>query len=1567
MKAFTPPRGILAILLLAVSCLLSFPMKAQTIQIDSLFTSDGEIFPFEPNDTIFGLSISGTVTLLSDTSLVRVILTDNSGNEWMVYEAYPMIVEDTSINFVEECDETCYMEGLLPSSISVQIYNAEISISYLLCSTTRLENLSFLQNQAKTTKDLLKVQQMNNYITFKGWDWIAGMNELVNMYYHDKANIFNKRYNLLGRDFYSGGSYYSVMHDNIPQYNDRSIISSFDWREKHNANLNGSPYFMEDGEHSGNGWLTGLSCQGSCGACSAFACIASLEAAINLYANYQFDVYESARFSERDAFNCSPFWNGEVGCNCQDGKIISTILQKFQNEGVVNEECYPKPEDMSDFCEGTGETCESFSSKCLNPDWTAQICGWKYYNFNGLETPTERANFLKELILENGPLTIDILFYPGPLSKAHAVSLVGFKFNEATGKIDWVCKNSWGPGWGNNGYIYEPFHLGDGALENKPQIVDMYAFKYDPLTCPDPLTITSKNEPSFELIPQENDFDKDGYYNWGIGKKPSNYLCSQEEDSNDDYNRIGPSDDNYFGIPVHPEMQVTYGIINGIPVKNGDIINISGNSSVDNLYTFQVSNNGNAQLNFQKVSIPIPPHAYIDIDFQNHPGWFEYYEGDYLDAAICMFSDETFQIKLNRLAEPGDLAHIRIYVNEPDIDDFEFTMIYYGCETTPGSYPIENLVRWDDPYMTQLQDIDIKSNGELIVTGTVFLSSQADIVVERGGKLIIDGGKFTASCDNLWNGIQVWGYSDKSQFDPEFPPGKVELSSNAVIENARIGIATVKSVNGVVDENYAGGKLLCREATFLNNIYGIRFYNYRNFDPYNPPYNELDYASYISNSTFITNGLLAEDGASPVAFIRMDDVVGIRLSGNQFMNTSGEEYDWNSRGNGIESYNAAYFMNGLCLDGNPPCALFKKNYFFNLCYGIKAHGQGRENRSVTVLSSDFHLNQKGMFVSCINNASINSNNFTVPEKSTGNEIPRYGLYLEICSGYTIEENSFEGWGDGLDENIGMYINTSGSEPNEVYKNDFSDLAYGIVAYGQNRSESGEGLCLLCNNFDFCTNDIQVIPEKDPYGRWLQGRNQGIATSQHNANSLTAPAGNTFTKVEDIPQAFNYFNHVDCNAITYYYHETNITNYKIIPDPVSIYLINSIPVYWVVRTIALYTIFESKDDACPSNFGGGGINLSVEKNVVSSENEMVTTYADSIQTVLDGGDTYTLNLDVMTSFPDEAYEIREQLLDESPYLSDTVMKSAIYKENVLPNAMIRDVLVANPQSAKSSEIIDKVNERNDPMSEEMMYDILEGRNFKGNLEILEDKLASHKTTKYESLHKLESYYKIDTIDFQGSQDSLIALWSQENDPEILYKLAFLYIYNHDSASCFNILNSIPQLSNLSDEQMLEYDDYISFMGILWSLKQDASSLDSLKIGQLTELLSRNTKIAYLARNVLVTYGLMDYTEPIYLADELKTMSVTPNKPRDSKNIKSNLIVFPNPAKNYIIVSYDLKERQGKSSIGISSIDGKSCYERYINGVKNQTTISLSGFSEGVYCIQLKNNGEVIESVKFVVSK
>ena len=112
-------------------------------------------------------------------------------------------------------------------------------------------------------------------------------------------------------------------------------------------------------------------------------------------------------------------------------------------------------------------------------------------------------------------------------------------------------------------------------------------------------------------------------------------------------------------------------------------------------------------------------------------------------------------------------------------------------------------------------------------------------------------------------------------------------------------------------------------------------------------------------------------------------------------------------------------------------------------------------------------------------------------------------------------------------------------------------------------------------------------------------------------------------------------------------------------------------------------------------------------------------------VTDGGDTDGLSMDVNTAMPDEALETRQELLNESPYLSDTVMKQAIYQENVLPNAMIRDVLVANPQSAKSVEMMNMLDMRLYPMPQYMKDEILQGKNILSAKDQIESQISMQK--------------------------------------------------------------------------------------------------------------------------------------------------------------------------------------------------------------------------------------------------
>ena len=118
--------------------------------------------------------------------------------------------------------------------------------------------------------------------------------------------------------------------------------------------------------------------------------------------------------------------------------------------------------------------------------------------------------------------------------------------------------------------------------------------------------------------------------------------------------------------------------------------------------------------------------------------------------------------------------------------------------------------------------------------------------------------------------------------------------------------------------------------------------------------------------------------------------------------------------------------------------------------------------------------------------------------------------------------------------------------------------------------------------------------------------------------------------------------------------------------------------------------------------------------------------DSTQSLLamlvDGGSTEALQEEVEYSFPPEAMAIYTELIDSSPYLSDTVVSTAIEKEEVLPGAMIRDVMVANPHTAKNDELMNKLDERWTPLPEYMKEQIMQGKNIVSVLEKTESKLG-----------------------------------------------------------------------------------------------------------------------------------------------------------------------------------------------------------------------------------------------------
>jgi len=177
------------------------------IQIDETYVEDTTIRPFENIGNIFGLKINGNVYLNSDTSLVRVIFTDVSGENFLTYEIYPLLDTNSSISVHDACEETCLLNNIEPYQLSFQLIDASIYIDYLTYLDQGFENLEYVRDSIIRTIILEKVDKINETIQEKQLPWYAGETPIAFKTFQEKLNFFGQTSlpNLQGIEYYIGG------------------------------------------------------------------------------------------------------------------------------------------------------------------------------------------------------------------------------------------------------------------------------------------------------------------------------------------------------------------------------------------------------------------------------------------------------------------------------------------------------------------------------------------------------------------------------------------------------------------------------------------------------------------------------------------------------------------------------------------------------------------------------------------------------------------------------------------------------------------------------------------------------------------------------------------------------------------------------------------------------------------------------------------------------------------------------------------------------------------------------------------------------------------------------------------------------------------------------------------------------------------------------------------------------------------------------------------------------------------------------------------------------------------
>jgi len=874
------------------------------------------------------------------------------------------------------------------------------------------------------------------------------------------------------------------------------------------------------------------------------------------------------------------------------------------------------------------------------------------------------------------------------------------------------------------------------------------------------------------------------------------------------------------------------------------------------------------------------------------------------------------------------------------------------CNYASDTLIIAHDTTWSQP-ATMFRSVLIKAPAVLTITSTIKFPPLAKMYVEPGAKLIVNGGKLTNACFTMWQGIEVMGNPNLPQ-TPLTNQGYASFINGAVVENARIAVST------------RSGIISASNSLFLNNYKAIQFWWY-----------DKTNSSAFINVTFKIDRQLIDGSTIPSDFVSIYYETGPTFLGCKFKNdlTSQINVPIQNRGNGIRTVDASFRIDELCTSQTSPCTSSIPTEFSGLHYGVYSINSD-PNRQITINKTNFINNARGVYLANANNARITSNSFTIP-LSSSNYDTCYGLYLGTCSGYHVEDNNFSAPGNSLYfsqslREIGLIVDNSGGASNEIYRNHFETLDIAINAQRVNRQDGGAitldlggippypiaiptGLLLKCNTYN---NNIYDEMATRRYSYGLEGiaKNQGANTIYRKDQ-----AGNTFSPYHvqaQIPES-DIKNTAD-NII--YYHQIPPSGLRVKPEYYT-------PEPKVVRQQVNNNFIYNQ--CCPSKLTSPNptpLNLRV---VLSQEGTLINALINQLKDLVDDGNTDEMNDNIVYSIPPDAIDVRQDLLNGSPYLSDSVMKSAIAKESVLPNEMIRDVLVANPQSAKTDDVLNTLNDRFIPMPDSMMAEIMDGKDQLSPKEELEAQIAVHVQYFKDAYNELVRFYLTDSTASE-SADSIINFLESVSDLDGKYLLASKYLSIGDTTSMDNALNSILStftLDRLRQQQYLDYQTYFSFLKSLRAQNKDILQIDSSQITQLVTLYDQASEpVSSYVRNILIANNLINYFEPIIIPDDLKS-SPEENVFKTSHFSEGcYLKVFPNPAKHYIIAEYNTQQTNAGNNeliLTITSSDGKIIETRLLSKPQDQQLIETIDYKPGIYLCFLKSGNKVLVSRKFTI--
>ena len=307
-----------------------------------------------------------------------------------------------------------------------------------------------------------------------------------------------------------------------------------------------------------------------------------------------------------------------------------------------------------------------------------------------------------------------------------------------------------------------------------------------------------------------------------------------------------------------------------------------------------------------------------------------------------------------------------------------------------------------------------------------------------------------------------------------------------------------------------------------------------------------------------------------------------------------------------------------------------------------------------------------------------------------------------------------------------------------------------------------------------------------------------------------------------------------------------------------------------------------------------------------------------------------------------------------------------KETGFSEAMIRNILAANPQAAKSAEVQKNLDERIDPLPDYMREQIDLGLTQISPKEYLEWQRGEAKRVYDENLNYVLSVWMADTVVDHSTE--IIDLLSNTGDINNDYRLVDYYDNKGQSTLAdmlLGVINGYP-MTNIQQEDYTSFTDFRN-LTLQWEQNNiDMAVLNDGQIAGLQDYATMRYPVGARAMALLELNGALDYSEPLFVP-EAGDKSFGGNKKRKAIEYDNMLVLFPNPTNTYFTVDYSIEEMFNNAKLLITDISGKVIYSEAIYFTRDQVLIATDNWPSGNYnCILLADNKTVL-SKKITIIK